>query len=589
MMSSSHVRSRFRLGRGVALVLAALLPTAAEAAVYYVGTGPTCGDGPNDRPSLGAALLSAAFTTADDEIRLTRTLSYTNIGLDLVDWHPGVAGRITIAGGFDNCDDAVPSGRIALAGQTGDSLLTVTTSSQPSSMVTLRALEMTGAEFRGVVVSQGGELALQNVWIHHNGGGALVAAGGSLAVDATSEITDHAPHYAEGGGIDCSGSGSYVSLSGKLRRNQVTAGGGSLYVGNGCVVEMFGGALLEGNGDFPGGDDSASYGGGVFVDNGTLVAHGGASQVVIRKHQVWGIGQGGGIFASGPSANVVLFNTRIEDNDARLSGAAIHAENGATVVMDRVAACPLVFSCSVLAGGRLIGGWYGMAVSVDDAVVSLRRTVVVDHGIASNSENVRLFHAAAGAQLELDGVLIARNQAVRLFESTGGSTVLGQYVTSALNSYTVGGSQVDPWVAIADGGTVGFYSSIFDDSKGFQALSGGAVDADCLLVDSATGLSAGTYWIGVPQFVNAAGGDLRQVAGSPGVDFCDEQLVPWPGSTDVELDPRGGDISGNPNGSPGIAGGLYDVGFSESPPSSNLIFVDGFESGNTGAWSSTTP
>lgn len=573
-------------------ILGLAAPASSRAATYYVGTGATCGDQPNDRPSLAAALLSAALTTANDEIRLTRTLAYTNVSLDLVDWHPGVAGAVTIAGGYDNCDDAAPSGRIELVGQNGSSLVTVTTSGQPTSTVTLRALDLRDAEFRGLVVTQGGAVTLQNVWIHGNAGGVLVGTGGGLSADAATEITDNELSF-DGGGISCSGSGSYVGFSGKLLRNISTSGGGgSLYVGPGCHAELFAGALLEGHGEFPGGEDNALFGGGVAVEDGVLIANGGANQVRIRGHQTWGLGLGGGVYASGANAVVSLTNTVIEDNNARLAGAGIYAANGATVVMDRAAACPFIFSCSVIRSGRLLGGQDGEAMSVDDAVIRLRRTVVAENGLQSASALFpgNLIFAGGAGEIELDGVLLWKNHAVHLLVAEGaGSTITGQYITAATNSYEIDDVVSDSFFGLADVGELGIYSSILQDTKGFETLSGGTTVQDCLLVDTLNGMNPGGYFVGFAQFISPGTGDFRQLPQSWGVDFCDELFVPWPGSLDVERQARGVDIAGNPDGAPGIGGGKFDAGFDEVLSASNLIFADGFESGNVSSWSAAVP
>jgi hypothetical protein len=583
-------RRRARALSTFSVVAALAVASVASGATYYVGTGATCGDQPNDRASLGAALLSAALTTANDEIRLTRTLTYSNVALGLVDWHAGVAGTITIAGGFDHCDDTSASGRIALTGQAGNSLVSVTTSSQPTSVVTLRALELSSAGFRGVAIGDGGSVTLQNVWIHDNAGGVLVSSGASLSGDAATDITDNDLTF-NGAGISCSGSGSYVGWSGRLMRNDSTQGGGNLYVGAGCLAELFGGALLEGQGEWPAATDDASFGGGVAVENGVLLAHGGSSRVTIRKHHVWIDGTGGGIHASGPNAVVTLFNTAIEDNSARIGGAAIHAENGATVILDRVAACPFVFSCSSIRGNVTVGGGLGEAVNVDDATVRVRRSVVVDNGLFEGSGffEQELFEVSNGGVLELDGVLFARNSVRDLIHTSTAGISTAQYLTAAANQYELDDLVYDAYFGRADGGTISVYSSILDQTRGFEASAGGVVEGDCLLVDTLNGMPDDSYFVGAAQFVDAATGDYRQTAASWGVDFCDEQLVPWPGGSDVELQPRGSDMAGNPQGSPGIAGGLFDIGFDEAIGGSNLIFTDGFESGSTGAWSSVGP
>lgn len=583
---------RSALAVSVLVAMSALLAVPASAAIYYVGTGASCGDSANDRPNLGAALLSAALNAGPDEIRLTRTLTFTNQALDLVDWHATAAGALTLAGGYDDCDDGSASGRTALVGRLGDSLVVVRTSAQPSSVVTLRALELSGSEFRGVAVGSGGRLTLQDVWVHDNGGGALVTAEGRLTVDAASSLTDHDDHYPNGGGVSCSGAGAYFALYGKLQRNQATQGGGNLHVGPGCLAELFGGALIEGRGEFPGGEESASFGGGVYVDNGVLTANGGASRVVIRLHDVSVVGKGGGLFVSGLDAVVQLTNTLIRDNSARLAGAAMHVEGGASLTMDRAEQCPFLISCSQIDGNRLVGGIEGEAVSVDSsATARLRRTVVNQNGWGAPilaTQLPRLFHVGRGGTLVLDGVGMGNNFAVHLLHAETGGTVVGQYVTAARNWYQIGELVYDPWSAVSDNGRVYLYSSIFDDTKGVQTLSGGILTADCLLVDSFNGLPPGSFFVGVPQFINAASNDLRQLPTSPGVDFCDETFVPWPGGIDIERQPRGVDLAGNPDGFPGIAGGLFDAGFDEVI-GGILPFADGFEAGSAGGWSVKFP
>lgn len=567
-----------RLLLGTALALAAL---PAEAAVYYVGQGPTCGDHPNDRTSLLAALFAASATTADDEIRLTATVSYTNTTLNLFNWHPGTWGRLTLAGGYEHCDDTVPSGRTLIDGASGNSLVTVTTTTQPSSVVTLRALELSGAEFRGLVVGASGEVTLENVWIHDNAGGVLVG-GGQLWADAATEITDNDLSF-DGGGIACSGAGSDFVFAGQLRQNTSNARGGNLYVGPGCVGVLEGGAILEGSSPF----FDADFGGGIFVDDGSLIARGGASRVIVRGHTA--DQGGGGLFASGPNAYVDLSNTAFQGNWSFGGGGAIYAEDGALVTLYRATDCPFIFSCSDLRNN--IGYGEGDALLVDDATVRLRHTVVVSNGDESAvSPSTEIFKVRNAGRLELNGVLVFRNGARRLFEVGTGGVVEAQYVTAADNWYQVDGVRFPPHVAVTSSFSsfAAFHSSILLNTAGFLALDGGTTIASCLLVDTATGFPTGSSFLGLALFVNAATGDLRQVPSSQGVDMCNEQLVPWRGSRDVELHVRGIDHPANANGAPGLAGGTFDAGFDEVVPP-GYLFSDGFEAGGLQVWSRKWP
>ena len=82
----------------------------------------------------------------------------------------------------------------------------------------------------------------------------------------------------------------------------------------------------------------------------------------------------------------------------------------------------------------------------------------------------------------------------------------------------------------------------------------------------------------------ATAGNLRVSPNSPAVDYCDAFNY-LPQHFDGDHEARGFDLSFNANGSPGVAGGLYDLGFDEVRP----LFADGFATGNTSAWSSVVP
>ena len=129
------------------LIATSFVSSPTYAATHWVGNSPEC-TGSNVHGSLNAAILAAALTTADDEIRLTNTISYTGNIADLTDWFPGVTGRLTLSGGYANCFSS-QSGRTTFGSNSG-TLFVVKTSSQPSSVVTLRSLELTASGGRAL-------------------------------------------------------------------------------------------------------------------------------------------------------------------------------------------------------------------------------------------------------------------------------------------------------------------------------------------------------------------------------------------------------------------------------------------------------
>ncbi len=68
------------------------------------------------------------------------------------------------------------------------------------------------------------------------------------------------------------------------------------------------------------------------------------------------------------------------------------------------------------------------------------------------------------------------------------------------------------------------------------------------------------------------------------MDYCDTFYYE-PTQADADFELRGFDRPENANGSPGVSGGTFDIGYDEVWP----LFADGFESGTTSAWSSSVP
>lgn len=125
------------------LSLVALASFPVCAATYYVGASP----GDRAPASIAEALQLAQSSAEADEIRLTRSLAYTGVEVQIVDWTSAVSGHLTFGGGYDDCLDATASGRTTFAGDGSGTLFTVAETGvvAPRLEVTLRDLELTAA------------------------------------------------------------------------------------------------------------------------------------------------------------------------------------------------------------------------------------------------------------------------------------------------------------------------------------------------------------------------------------------------------------------------------------------------------------
>lgn len=572
------------------LALAILsVPTPALAATLWVGNSPEC-TGSNVYGNLNAALLAAAFTTADDEIRITGTMSYLGNLPDLVDWHPGVAGRLTLAGGYGNCFASQQSGWTILGNSSG-TLLTVETSSQPSSVVTLQHLLLSGAGGRALEAKGGASVTLDNVWIKDNPSGISITTGASVIVQADSIVEDNDDaSNGFGGGIDCFG-GSYVGIAGRLTRNYANRGG-NLYVGNGCTAELLDGAVIEGY--FTGiNDSSATFGGGAYVGGGgVLVSNGESTRVKIQGHHAGS--NGGAIYVTGTGV-AVLYNTQLLFNSSRLGGGTLYAVDGGTsspqVIMDRAVGCPFTTDCSEIKGSKLHGDREGVAIMADNSLLEISRTMLNQNGNPSVGFEYSLVLLTNGSVLNIDGLGVSRNEVTRLFQLKESSIMNAAYVTTSLNEYPTASGTGEPWAVLLEGGsTLDVRNSILAEMKGIHSSGGSTVSASCLLVDTGNGMPAGSYVVGVADFVDAPNGNILQNPSSWGVDMCHDDGFSHTADRDISNNSRPVDNASNPNGSPGQAGGIFDAGLHEVQGNvSQSIFADGFESGDTSAWSSTSP
>lgn len=569
----SMPRPTFRNASALALITLAAGSSALPAAIFTVGS-----DGACTHATITNALV-ASLAAGADEIRIARNQTYNNLYIHLTDWSSGTVGQVTLVGGYDTCASSSPSGQTTIDGQAANPVVQVDTASQAASLVVLRSLMLTGSGEEGLRIGAGGQVSLQNVRLQGNGtGGAAVVDGGFLTADSATEIDTNL-----GPGLTCLTT-AQATVASSIHGNSATAGGGIL-AGSNCNLLLSANTWIFSN--------NATLGGGIYASSGATVTMDGAAASAFGTLVSGNTAteQGGGIYATGGTTTVTIKNSAVTSNAAGLEGGGIWAGLGAKVLMDRVdGPCFTPARCSDLSGNGItqVASFVpGAAVWTEGgADVEIYQTVVEGNHVSVDSSGGSVLYATgSGSTLTAEGVRLWNNQeADTLFEGLDGAQLIIAFVSASRNFY--GGGSVASPVALGTAATATVNSSVFYPNAPFLVGAGALTEADCLIVSNTTGLPGFANFISTsdPLFIDAVAGNLRLSPQSPAVDYCDT-LAYVPQHFDGDHEARGFDLLVNANGSPGVTGGVFDLGFDEVRP----LFTDGFVTGNTSAWSSVVP
>lgn len=551
---------------------AALLAGPIRAAVYYVGASAAqC-----DATTIQEALDLVIATGADDEIRLTRTLTYDDVAL-VVGGDPDVHGNLVISGGWDDCADASPSGRTALVGDGSSRVLVVADASGATTPVevTLRALDISAGS-DGVAVFGLAKLVVHNSLLHHNLRGGLVGGGAELEIGPATVIENNVGST-HGAGLACALVSGRLVVAGTVRSNAALTAGGGIFATENCEVALRAGATIVENG--------SQSGGGIAIMDGARLTGGGAGAAPARIADNVASAMGGGLYFAGPAPQSLVGNVRIEANRAA-GGAGVYLEGDVVFQLERFnfEQCADDVRCTTLSGNRTTSaaGWGSAALVGDGAEFRMMQGYIEANG--GDGASSQVLTAAASGSIFLEGVQIAGNDTESIFHTVAGGDILVGFVTAARNRYWDETSEQfvnSRGADISDGGSLNLYTSILADHGPFESAGGVTIYGDCMMVDTTQGMTEVTAtMVGVdPRFRDPSGGDLHLRPDSPAIDSCDSAVY-TPIDVDFDLDPRGFD---SPMHEDEI--GRFDRGADESP----LQFTDGFESGDTGAWSAVTP
>ena len=567
---TSRNRRFFSAFSALAATLGLLIfATPATAAIYKVGADAACDFG--DLPSaLFVTLVNDIPTPTIDTIYIAGNQSYTG-EFTIQDQ------SVTLIGGFSSCSDPTPSGQTTIDRPNDERNFTISNSSGQRVSVFLHGLNLTySGSSSGLIVTGGSVHISGDISVSFSdttvrdgqaisGGGIYLDAseGGRVNLNEGASVLLNSASF--GGGVLCSGGSGTISMrdDAAVAQNFAQRGGG-LY-SNGCEL------YLTAAGFFSGvrGNEAALDGGGVYLTgSGDLFSEGG----LITDNRA---DRGGAIFVDGVSP-VRLWDALISENHAVTSGGAVHAENGAFISVQRTGvACTDLSLCATLSGNSVDASAGGAALMLETgAYAEIFQARIADHESPSTVIEVR-----DDGTLDLEGVEFVGNMAATLVETEDTATFFAGHLSVVDNSGPDGSG---PWVFHDNLGTgqSTIESSLFADDNG-QVYGGMASDPSswrCLLLtDASMAPPSGTFYVGNPAFVDQAQRDFRLTESSDAIDLCDDF-----GANPLRMD-RGFNTRGVNDPDHPEVNGFYDAGAFEKVD----IFTDGFESGNTSAWSET--
>jgi predicted outer membrane repeat protein len=349
----------------------------------------------------------------------------------------------------------------------------------------------------GLYVHSGGILVLQSTYVENNsstntgingyGGGAFVASNGKLIISENSRI----------------------------KNNSATVRGGGVYI-NGAYFEVSSKAYVSGN---TAGED----GGGVYIDNGTLLVHD-RGDIGYQSFDPNTAGEdGGGIYAVNSLVTLKDSGTYLYNNFAEKKGGGAYISGGMMLVIDGAEIGYDKFACSnscengggiYAANGSIVAitnsairncyGKFGAGVFSDDSTIFIKNSEIGN----TNDLYTNISKYDGGGIYAIGGTCIVYHSTFvnNQVGDEGGAFLLANCDMSISNSILINNK------AVKSGGAVfAFFDSILNVSDS-TIVSNSANDGGGIWWDSNTNMTVVNSTLNYNVADNNGGGAL--VAGS---------------------------------------------------------------------------
>ncbi len=494
---------------------------------------------------------------------------------------------LSIEGGYANCADAAndivdfinPYSDVSnLNAGVAISITYFTTVNQNMTLTGLKVYDSNG----GIRITSGVDnthlrVDMSAVDIYDNNFYGIKTTGSAVVVFYDHGRIEHNINADKGGGIECYDSQVDFGPDVTIAANEAFVGGG-IYANN-CTINLLAGdnsAILD-KGIIN--NKATNAGGGVYLKNALMLGSGmnthpiSISGNIVTSDAV--DGRGGAVYLTSGSG-LQLTNARIDNNKAKVSGAAIytiHDDNslstGGYILARDAGGCTYAETCVSVSGNSVSNNaTNGAVIMQDGGSLGYINNAVIENNVSLGASS--LFLAKSGSTLNFNSTLVTNNESSsHLFEQIDQSVIIVRYSTLAdntvLNYFNV---QYDN----NNAQTLEVDASVIKNGQATVAYlnnDNGNHDAQvkCSLVetDDSTGVVQNQSVIGLPHFVG--NGNYKLLPDSQAIDStCAVLLVNDIAKKDVRGQLRAED-------------GTADLGAYEYISNDDVIFKNSFEGG----------